>query len=233
MAEAVTRRGQLTASRRSFTVCHRRSNPVSTPGRPWPTASTTFMAGHWLASLSMAPFDFSAWTTDSKADAKPRFHDLGLTAEQVESILTSKAGISRLLIQEFDRETMRGGVPHSFMKALIVFEEYGRDTSYGAIAAALDVNKETAKEYLREARVALRTALGIEIIADGDNVRLVAANDARERAERVVNVFNQQVMPALKKLEACATSLAKSNAPVQLSPQVQALLLAAGTEEAA
>lgn len=181
----------------------------------------------------MAPFDFSAWTEDSKSDPKPKFHDLGLTAEQVEAILANKAGISRLLKQEFKRETYRGGVPHAFMKALIVFEEYGRDTSYGAIAAALEVNKETAKEYLREARVAVRAALGIEIMADGDNVRLVAANDARERAERVVKVFSEQVMPAIKKLEACATSLAKSNAPVQLSPQVQALLLAAGTEEAA
>lgn len=181
----------------------------------------------------MAPFDFSAWTTDLKSEPQPRFRDLGLTAEQVESILAMKGGISRLLIEEFPRETKRGGVPHAFVKALIVFEEYGRDTSYGAIAAALEVNKETAKEYLREARVAVRSALGIEIMADGDNVRLVAANDAHERAERVVKVFIQQVQPALRKLEACALSLAKSNSPVQLTPQVQALLLAASTEEVA
>lgn len=181
----------------------------------------------------MAPFDFSDWTTDPKADPKPRFHDLGLTAEQVESILASKAGISRLLIQEFERETMRGGVPHSFMKALIVFEEYGRDTSYGAIAAALEVNRETAKEYLREARVAVRTALGIEIMADGDNVRLVAANDAREKAERVLKVFSEQVMPAIKKLEACTNSLAKSGAPLTIGVRAQAILAASKIEEAA
>lgn len=181
----------------------------------------------------MSPFDFSAWTTDPKSEPTPRFRDLGLTAEQVESILASKHGIGDLLLQEFDRDTKRGGVPHAFIKALIVFEEYGRDTSYGAIAAALEVSKETAKEYMRDARNAVRSALGIEIMADGDNVRLVAANDARERAERVVKVFTQQVQPALKKLEACAVSLAKSNAPVQLTPQVQALLLAASAEEAA
>ena len=179
----------------------------------------------------MAPFDFSDWIDDAKSEPQPKFSDLGLTAEQVEAILEAPGGISRLLIDQFPRDTKRGGVPHAFMKALIVFEKYGRDTSYSAIAAALEVNKDTAKEYLRQARVVVHSTLGIEIIAEGDNVRLVAANDARERAERVVKVFNQQVMPALKKLEACATSLAKSNAPVQLSPQVQALLLAAGTEE--
>lgn len=181
----------------------------------------------------MSPFDFSAWTDDAKEDPQPKFHDLGLTAEQVEAILANKGGISRLLLQEFKRETKRGGVPHSFMKALIVFEEYGRDTTHGAIAAALEVNKDTVKEYLREARSVVRTTLGVEILSEGDNIRLIAANDARERAQRVVNVFDKQVMPALKKLEACAKSLARSNAPVQLTPKVQALLLAANTGESA
>jgi hypothetical protein len=156
-----------------------------------------------------------------------------MTSEQVEAVLASQHGMTSLLLQEFKRSTMRGGVPHAFIKALWIFEEYGRDTNYGAIAAALEVTADTAKEYLREARAAVRAALSIEIVSAGDNVRLVAAGDARERAERVVNVFNQHVQPALKKLEACARSLANSNSPVQLTPKVQALLLAATTEEAA
>jgi hypothetical protein len=181
----------------------------------------------------MAPFDFSKWTRDPKAEPKPRFRDLGLTSEQVEALLAHQHGITELLLQEFDRETQRGGVPHAFMKALIVFEQHGRRTSYGAIAAALEVNSDTAKEYMRDARAAVRAALGIEIMAEGDTVRVVNENDARQRAQRVVNVFTEQVQPALKKLEACALSLANSNAPVQLSPKVQALLLAAGAEEVA
>jgi hypothetical protein len=47
---------------------------------------------------------------------------------------------SEILLQEFPDLTRRGTVPHAFMKSLIVFEEYGRDTSYGAIAAALEVS---------------------------------------------------------------------------------------------
>lgn len=181
----------------------------------------------------MSPFDFSKWIRDPKAEPKPRFKDLGLTSEQVEGLLAYQHGITELLLQEFDRETQRGGIPNAFVKALIIFEQHGRDTSYGAIAAALEVNSDTAKEYMREARVAVRTALGIEIMAEGDNVRLVNGDDARHRADRVVKVFTEQVQPALKKLEACALSLAKSNAPIQLSSQVQALLLAAGAEEVA
>lgn len=181
----------------------------------------------------MAPFDFSAWTTDSKIEPKSKFHDLGLTAEQVATILANKHGIGDLLIQEFERDTRRAGVPHAFMKALIVFEEYGRDTSYGAIAAALEVSKETAKDYVREARAAVNSALGVDIITDGDYVRMVTSDDARERATRVMNVFSQQVMPAIRKLEACTKSLEKSGAPLALTARAQAILAASKIEEAA
>ena len=147
--------------------------------------------------------------------------------------LASKHGIGDLLLQEFRPDTKRGGVPHAFVKALIVFEEYGRDTSYGAIAAALEVSKDTAKDYIREARAAVNYALGVDIITDGDYVRLVTADDARERANRVMNVFSQQVMPAIRKLEACTKSLAKSGAPLALTARAQAILAASQIEEAA
>jgi hypothetical protein len=181
----------------------------------------------------MAPFDFSAWTTDPKSEPKPRFHDLGLTAEQVGTILASKHGIGDLLLQEFERDTKRNGVPNAFVKALIVFEEYGRDTSYGAIAAALEVSKDTAKDYIREARAAVNSAMGVDIITDGDYVRLVTADDARERATRVIKVFSEQIMPAIKKLEACNNSLIKSGAPFALNARAQAILAASKIEEVA
>ena len=183
----------------------------------------------------MAPFDFSKLEEEARQQISktPKFYDLGLTAEQVESVLSSKHGISLLLMQEFERSTMRGSVPHAFIKALWIFEDYGRDTSYGAVAAALEVTKDTAKEYLREARVAVRAALGVEIIADGDYIRRVVTNDAHERAERVLKVFKQQVEAALKKLEACAISLTKSGSPVALSARAQAILQASKIEEVA
>jgi hypothetical protein len=169
----------------------------------------------------MAPFDFSRWSGE---DARRKFNDLALSSEQVEAILASKHGISEILLQEFPDLTRRGTVPHAFMKALIVFEEYGRDTSYGAIAAALEVSSETAKEYLRDARAAIRTALGIEMVHEGDTLRLVVATDAREKAIRVLNVFEKHVEPALKKLEACTKSLAASNVQMALPARAVALL---------
>jgi len=170
----------------------------------------------------MAPFDFSRWSTEQQE--QPKFRDLALTAEQVEAVLASKHGISELLFQEFPHSTKRGSIPHAFMKALLVFEEYGRDTSYGAISAALEVNLETAKEYMRESRVAVRTALGVEAVSTGDTVRLVVANDAREKAIRVLNVFERHVEPALKKLHACTKSLAASNVPLVLPARAVAIL---------
>lgn len=170
----------------------------------------------------MAPFDFTNWI--GEFEDQPKFHDLALTAEQVESVLASRHGISELLFQEFPRETKRGGIPHAFMKALIVFEQYNRDTSYSAIAAALDVKADTAKEYIREARDAVRSALGIELIAAGDTIRIVLATDAREKALRVLNVFERHVEPALKKLQACTKSLAASNVPLALPARAVAIL---------
>jgi hypothetical protein len=223
----------LVILRRAVYCPSKRSKPVSTPARPWPLASTTFMASRRLAPLSMAPFDFSRWTGESKSE--PRFYDLALTAEQVESILSTKHGVSELLFQEFDRDTKRGGIPHSFMKALIVFEEYGRDTSYQALAAALDVKADTAKEYMRQAREAVRIALGVEMVTAGDTVRLVVSDDAREKAMRVLNVFERHVEPALKKLQACTKSLAASNVPMALPARAIAILEASkvGAQEVA
>lgn len=170
----------------------------------------------------MAPFDFSRWTVEPSE--LPKFRDLALTAEQVETLLSAKHGITEVLFQEFPHATKRGSVPHAFMKALIVFEEYGRDTTYSAIAAALEVSNETAKEYLRDARNAVRASLGIELLSTGDSVRLVVANDAREKAMRVLNVFEQHVEPALKKLQACTKSLAASNVPLALPARAMAIL---------
>jgi hypothetical protein len=169
----------------------------------------------------MSPFDFSRWSGD---DQRRKFTDLALSSEQVESILSTKHGISEVLLQEFPDLTRRGTIPHAFMKALIVFEEYERNTSYAAIAAALEVTADTAKEYLREARVAIRSALGVEMTHGGDTIRLVVANDAREKAIRVLNVFEKHVEPALKKLEACTKSLAVSNVQMALPARAVALL---------
>ena len=194
-------------------------DPRPTPSR-W-LVPTSRPASGWPNHL-MATFDFSRWTVE--ASDLPKFRDLALTAEQVEVILASKHGISEVLFQEFPHATKRGAIPHAFMKALIVFEEYGRDTSYNAIAAALEVHFDTAKEYIRDARVAVRTSMGIELISAGDTVRLVVANDAREKAIRVLNVFEQHVEPALKKLQACTKSLAASNVPLMLPARALAIL---------
>lgn len=174
----------------------------------------------------MSPFDFSILEEKAKRQPKPRFRDLALTAEQVEVVLSSKHGVTDLLLQEFENSTRCGDRVQSFIKALWVFEEYGRDTSYGAIAAAMEVSSDTAREYMREARSAIQTALGIQMVSSGDSIRLMSTGDARDRAERVLNVFKQHVEPALKKLEACTTSLSASNMPLALGPRMKAILAA-------
>jgi hypothetical protein len=75
--------------------------------------------------------------------------------------------------------------------------------------------------------------LGIELVSAGESVRLVVANDAREKAIRVLNVFEQHVEPALKKLQACTKSLAASNVPLALPARAMAILEASKVEEGA
>ena len=85
----------------------------------------------------MSPFDFSRWSGD---DQRRKFTDLALSSEQVESILSTKHGISEVLLQEFPDLTRRGTIPHAFMKALLVFEEYAQEVRIARTKGITDPN---------------------------------------------------------------------------------------------
>ena len=91
-------------------------------------------------------FDFNQF---NGGDSKRPFSSLGLTAEQVQEIMSEEYGLSQTLMQEFPDITKRadkevGSVPLAFVKAGILFEAQQRDTTFDAIGAQLGVTDDTA-----------------------------------------------------------------------------------------
>ena len=158
------------------------------------------------------------------------FKSLGLTSEQVQCLLDDRYGICELLMEEFPDITKRGSgegaQPLSFMKAGIVFEDQGRDTTYDAIGEAMGCTDTSAYQYMLKFRDAVRAAYGLEIVTTKDSVKLIDQQHTRDAAERVVAVFEQHVRPAVKKLDACVASMEKANMPVILPAKEAALLTA-------
>ena len=180
-------------------------------------------------------FDFNQF---NGGDSKRPFTSLGLTAEQVESILSSEYGLSETLMQEFPDITKRadkdaGSVPLAFVKAGIIFENQRRDTTFDSIAQQLGTTDDTAAQYLLKYRDAVRKAFGLEIVVAGDTVRLTNQQTALDAASRVLAVMEAHVRPAMQKLDACAASLEKQNNPVLLPAKAQAYLAASRIEEGA
>ena len=178
-------------------------------------------------------FDFNQF---NGGDSKRPFTSLGLTAEQVEQIMTSEYGLSETLMQEFPDITKRadkeaGSVPLAFVKAGIIFENQQRDTTFDSIAAALGTTDDTASQYMLKYRDAVRKAFGIEIVVAGESVRVANAQTALDAATRVLDVIEAHVRPAMKKLDACAVSLENQNTPVILPAKAQAMLEASRIEE--
>jgi hypothetical protein len=175
-----------------------------------------------MAKFDFGPFSKTKEEVASKASARWTFPNLGLTSEQVEAILAEQYGLSQMLEAKFSERVMvtrdGGAVPIAEMRALIVFEHEGRDTTYPVIADALEVTENTAYSYIRNARQAVLTAFGLDILTTGECVRLVNQQSAIDAAQRVIDVFDKHMLPAMAKAEACVHSLQRMNQSPAIAP---------------
>ena len=87
-------------------------------------------------------FDFSDFFGGNKV--RP-IEFLGLTEDQTRTLLDQQYGLSKALMEHYPDVTKRGGGPNSVMKAIIVWENAGRDCYYD-IANALDYSEDTAHQ---------------------------------------------------------------------------------------
>lgn len=164
-------------------------------------------------------------------ESKREFRNLGVTPEEMEAVLSEQYGLTMGLQQNFPDRVNRGEELMSPFKALYVFEHLSRDCSYAQIADALEVNADTAYQYMAIARDAVKKAYGIEIMTQREQVRLVTSNDLREKTTRFVEYIESEVTPKLKKVEQFAASLKQSNQSVLMPPKAAAFLQAAGTPD--
>lgn len=166
------------------------------------------------------------------SDPKRSFRNLGLTPQEIESVLAQQYGLTVGIQREFpDRVTRGDGEMLAVYKALYAFEHYSRDCSYDRIADALEVSVDTAYQYMVQAREAVKQCFGLEIMTAKEQVRLVSSNDLREQTTRFVSFINDEVVPRMAKVEKFCSSLRAANQPVMLPAKAAAFLAAAATPE--
>ena len=164
-------------------------------------------------------------------ESKREFRSLGLTPEEIESVLAEQYGLTMGLQQHFPDRVTRGDELMAPFKALYVFEHLSRDCSYAQIADALEISVGTAYQYMCDARDAVKKTFGLEVITQKEQVRLVNSNDLREQTTRFVEYIDSEVMPKMKRVEKFAASIKQSNQAVLMPPKAAAFLQAATTPE--
>lgn len=167
-------------------------------------------------------FDFSQF--DHVAPRRD-FGSLNLTPEEIDELLNSTYGFSLRLLQEFPDLTTRAGKPAAWMKAFIVFEAFGRDTTYDEIAKACEVSYGTVYGLMGKVRKAVSRSFDLEIEHSGNRIYLVGDESLRERADRALKAF-EKAAKAFERLEACVRSMRNCNQPINLPASAEIYLAA-------
>ena len=174
----------------------------------------------------MSPFDFSSFFG---GDNSRTIEFLGLTQEQTAQLLNDECGLSKALMNEYPDVCKQGYGPNSITKTLIVFESYGRDTTYAALAAALDIKQDTVYQQMCKVRKQVKAAFGLNIEHSGERVYLVTNQSLAEKAERLDGHI-KKASKAIEALQADVNSIRQSGQTPVLPGSAGALL--AGYEQA-
>lgn len=127
-------------------------------------------------------FDFSGFFG---GQSKRPVEFLGLTIDQTQNLLNDQHGISAALMERYPDVTKRGNGPNAVMQTLIVFEAYGRDTTYSELANALEVSENTVYQKMATARKWVKAGLKLNIEHSGDRVYLVTNESLAAKAEQL------------------------------------------------
>jgi len=171
-------------------------------------------------------FDFSQFFG---GDSSRPIESLGLTEEQTSLILQDQYGLSKALLDAYPDVTKRGNGPNSTTKALIVFENSGRDCYYTDIAKALDISEDTAYQAMGKVRKWVKAAFSMNVEHANERVFLVTNQTMAQKAERL-DVHIQKAAKAIEALQSDVNSIKQSGQTPVLTGTAGALL--AGYEQA-
>lgn len=145
---------------------------------------------------------------------------IGLTEDQTRALLDQQYGLSKTLMEHYPDVTKRGGGPNSVMKAIIVWENAGRDCYYSDIANAMDTSEDTAYQTMGKARKWIKNAFGVNVEHAGERIFLVTNQSIAQKAERLESQF--------KRVDRAMTSLRDDFNSIKQSGQTPVLPGAAG-----
>ena len=154
---------------------------------------------------------------------------IGLTEEQTRALLDQQYGLSKTLMEHYPDVTKRGGGPNSVMKAIIVWENAGRDCYYSDIANAMDTSEDTAYQTMGKARKWIKNAFGLNVEHAGERIFMVTNQTLAQKAERLDGHI-QKAAKAIEALQSDVNSIKQSGQTPVLPGTAGALL--AGYEQA-
>ena len=171
-------------------------------------------------------FDFSDFEGGDKAR---QIQFIGLTEDQTRILLANKFGLSKALLEHYSDVTKRGNGPNSILKAIIVWEDAGRDCYYSDIASSTGTNPDSAYQNMCKARKWIESAFGLRVEHAGERIFLVTSQTIAQKAERLESQF-KRVDKAMQSLRDDFNSIKQSGQTPVLPGTAGALL--AGYEEA-
>ena len=154
---------------------------------------------------------------------------IGLTEDQTRALLDQQYGLSKTLMEHYPDVTKRAGGPNSVMKAIIVWENAGRDCYYTDIANAMDISEDTAYQTMNKARKWISNAFGLKVEHAGERIHLVTNQTLAQKAERLEQHISK-VERTMENLRSDVNSIRQSGQTPVLSGAAGALL--AGYEQA-
>lgn len=137
--------------------------------------------------------EMSAYFSRVSSKVKEKtFEPLGLSNDEVVTLLSSKEGLSDILSRSFPELCFRDKghtKPRAFMQALFVWEMYGRKATISELSEALEVKVTSIPQYMYVVRDAVNASLGLDIICEGDTYKLMSMDDLRQRSEHLLSAM--------------------------------------------
>ena len=171
-------------------------------------------------------FDFSKYRRD-KPKPRTELEFLGLSIEATKLACQTEDGLFNYLAGNPATEALvlRGEMPTTGGKLLLVFAHYGFDTNYSELAAATGCNISSVEQQFNKVRHWLRSAFRLEVQRSGNRVFLVSNDELRSQSEKLIANVNK-MRSQFDTVLSCVNSIEQSGGTALLPAEAQLYLQA-------
>ena len=171
-------------------------------------------------------FDFSKYRRE-KPKPRTELDFLGLSIEATKQACQTEDGLYNYLANNPATEALvvRGEMPTTGGRLLLVFAHYGFDTTYTEMSAATGCNISSVEQQFNKVRHWLRSAFRLEVQRSGNRVFLANNDELRGQSEKLIaNV--KKMRSQFDTVLSCVNSIEQSGGTALLPAEAQLYLQA-------